>query len=82
MLKNKLTIFQKKIFEEIFTRVNYYNKINNEIKYPDNSNLLSEISLGKKKTIFLIHFQSLDILKITKQILFGDVNLVPEIPSL
>ena len=57
LLKNKLSDIPKEDFKEIFTRVNYYNKINNEIKYPDNSNLLSEIKLGKKrKTYFFDSF--------------------------
>ncbi|PDH50655.1 MAG: lipopolysaccharide biosynthesis protein [Cryomorphaceae bacterium MED-G14] len=83
LLKNKLSDIPKEDFKEILTRVNYYNKINNEIKYPDNSNLLSEIKLGKKrKTYFFDSFSVFRYFKNYKaNFVFGDVNHVPEIPS-
>ena len=83
-LEKRLSIFSKNEIDNLIERVNYYNKIESQIKVDSNWPKLSDLKIEKKgKTYFFDAYSTTRNFsqKFKCNFLFGDIDYVPNTPS-
>ena len=84
-LRSKLvSVSRRKDYEYIRQRVDYYNKLSDEVKLPTAAARLSEHKIGRQKVYFFDTYQYTRWFSDSFQWGFcpGDVTYIPEYPSI
>ena len=83
-LEKRLSNFTKNDIDNLIERVNYYNKIESQIKVDSNWPKLSDLKIGKKGKTYFFDAYSISrnfSPKYKCNFLFGDIDYVPNKPS-